>query len=162
MAARKEGALGMHAVIDTSVASMIHNSLNGCGIDPFYEAQMIGKKILISFQTVEEMLFGAHKAGWGGPRVQALSTFLKGFVVVPGNYELAEISARLRADAEKVGRRLETADAWIMATAIKLGVPLVTDDRDQALGGVQGYSFMSKHPAFILPLFPSGLSVGSP
>ncbi len=152
----------MFAVIDTSVASMIHKTLNGGGIDPFYAALLAGKTVVISFQTGEEMLFGARKAGWGGPRVKALATFLKGFAVVPGNYELAEISARLRADAEKVGRRLETADAWIMATAIKVGVPLVTDDSDQALGGVHGYSFMSKHPAFVLPLLPSGVSVGSP
>lgn len=152
----------MHAVIDTSVASMIHKSLNGVGIHPFYAQQLAGKTIAISFQTVEEMLFGARKAGWGAVRVAALETFLKNYLVVPYDYDLTLICARLRADAEVVGRRLGIADAWIMATAIALGVPLVTDDRDQALGGIHGYSFVSKHPTYTLPLLSSGAVVGSP
>jgi predicted nucleic acid-binding protein len=152
----------MHVVVDTSVASMIHKGINGSGIDPFYQTQLAGKTVVISFQTVEEMLFGARKAGWGAKRLAVLVTFLEGFVVIPGNYELAEISARLRGDSEAVGRRIETADAWIMATAMKLGVPLITDDSDQALSGIQGYSFMSKHPSFNLPLLPSGAAVGAP
>lgn len=152
----------MHAVIDTTVASMMHRGRNGSGIDPFYEAQLAGRTIAISFQTVEEMLFGARRDGWGAARVAALEAFLKRFVVVPGTYELSMISARLRAQAEKAGRRLETADAWIMATATQLGVPLITDDKDQALGGIEGYAFLSKHAGFILPAKPSGANLGVP
>lgn len=152
----------MHAVIDTTVASMIHKSQNGGAIDAFYDRHLSGKTVAISFQTVEEMLFGARKAGWGEPRVLRLEAFLKGYVVVPGNDEIAEISARLRADAERVGRSLTTADAWIMATALKLGVPLITDDSDQALSGIVGYAFVSRHAGFTLPVLPSGAAVGTP
>ena len=34
--------------------------------------------------------------------------------------ELVEISARLRDERERAGRKLNTADAWIAATAIML------------------------------------------
>ncbi len=152
----------MQAVIDTSVASMMHRGQNGSGMDPFYATQLAGKIIAISFQTVEEMLFGACRDGWGAARVTALEAFLRRFLVVPGSYDLAVISARLRTEAQKGGRRLETADAWIMATAMQLGVPLITDDKDQALAGIAGYSFQSRHAAFVLPTVPSGAAVGVP
>jgi len=35
------------------------------------------------------------------------------------------------ARARAFGKRLETADAWIVATALRHGLPLVTHDRDQ-------------------------------
>ena len=44
--------------------------------------------------------------------------------------ELVEISARLRSERERSGRRLNTADAWIAATAIMLGCPLASHDGD--------------------------------
>jgi predicted nucleic acid-binding protein len=46
--------------------------------------------------------------------------------------ELVAIYAQLRADCEAAGRALaqtaHTADRWIAATAIRLGVPLVSND----------------------------------
>ena len=43
---------------------------------------------------------------------------------------MVQISANLRSEREKAGRRLNTADAWIAATAILLACPLASHDRD--------------------------------
>jgi len=52
-------------------------------------------------------------------------------VVYPGP-ELVVMHAQLRADCEKVGhaltQRVHDADRWIAATAIRLGIPLVSND----------------------------------
>ena len=46
------------------------------------------------------------------------------------NSDLAHISAQLRTERERAGRWLNTADAWIAATAIMLGCPLIAYDGD--------------------------------
>lgn len=47
--------------------------------------------------------------------------------------ELVLVWARLRADCERAGHALgqptHDADRWVAATAIRLGVPLVSNDR---------------------------------
>ena len=56
-------------VLDTSVVSIIYRS------DPrssYYEEQIKGRGAVISFQTLEELLFGAYKAGWGERRASEL------------------------------------------------------------------------------------------
>jgi predicted nucleic acid-binding protein len=55
----------------------------------------------------------------------------------PGNLhsgpELVTVYAMLRVACERAGHALaqreHTADRWIAATAVRLGVPLVSDDR---------------------------------
>ena len=50
--------------------------------------------------------------------------------VVWPNPALVRVCARLRSECEARGRRLETADAWIAATAVMLNCPLASHDRD--------------------------------
>lgn len=152
----------MHVVVDTSIASMIQKGSDGNAMDPFYKAELEGKTVVISFQTVDEMLFGALRDGWGPRRHDALVSFLRRFVVVPGNYEVAEVSARVRHQAEAIGRRLGTADAWIVATAVAFGVPLVTNDRDQVIDGIAGYSYRTKPPPVELSAMPLDAAVRTP
>lgn len=40
------------------------------------------------------------------------------------------ISAHLRSERERVGRRLNTGDAWVAATALLLECPFASDDHD--------------------------------
>jgi predicted nucleic acid-binding protein len=101
--------------------------------------------LAISFQTVEEMLFGAYRRSWGEQRIGALETFLHRWAIILGTWDVAAVSARVRAEAEAQGRRLEGDDAWIVATAVHLGVPLITDDKDQVIPGLAGYSYVSRH-----------------
>ena len=114
-------------VLDTSVVSIIYRS------DPrssYYEEQIKGRGAVISFQTLEELLFGAYNAGWGERRASELKRHIERYEVIRADAVLADISAQLRHERESVGRKLETADAWIAATAIMLECPLATNDED--------------------------------
>ena len=114
-------------VLDTSVVSLV---LEGDYRGSFYLAHMTGQRTVVSFQTLGEMWFGAFKAGWGARRKNELALHLDQCEMVWPDPETAHISANLRVDREKAGRRLNTADAWIAATAIRLSCPLASDDGD--------------------------------
>ena len=114
-------------VVDTNVVSFI---FKGGGRSLYYEAQLEEKRLFISFQTLEELRFGAFKGDWNARRGNELKRHLGGYEVVWPDQELVETCARLRSAREMIGRRLSTADAWIAATAIMLECPLATDDAD--------------------------------
>jgi predicted nucleic acid-binding protein len=53
--------------------------------------------------------------------------------------EVAKIWARLRVELAEAGRRINVNDLWIAATAVRHGVPVVTQDDDfAALEGLTG------------------------
>ena len=85
---------------------------------------------MISFQTLEELRFGAYKAGWGAKRLNDLNHHLMQFEVIWPNPELVETCARLRVRQEEAGKRLTVADGWIAATALLLKCSLVAGDSD--------------------------------
>ena len=75
-------------------------------------------------------MVGAVKDGWSNRRKNILRRHLDQFEVVWPNLDMVRISTELRSEREKAGRRLNTADAWIAATAILLECPLASHDRD--------------------------------
>ena len=72
---------------------------------------------------------------------ETLQRFLRGMMeekinqaeTVHSGPELVQVYAQLRADCERVGHALgqrdHDADRWIAATALRLGVPIVSNDR---------------------------------
>lgn len=124
-------------VIDTSVVSYI---FNGDTRADYYKERIRGERYAISFQTLEEVLFGAYKRGWGDRRKNELERYLQQYEVIWATAELVERCARLRSESEKVGRALATADAWIAATAVLLECPLVSHDRD--FSGIPGLTLI--------------------
>lgn len=120
---------GSLVVLDTSVVSLF---LRNAGEAVYYRSEIEGLRAVISFQTREEALFGAIRRGWGAPRMNALQQHLNQYEMVGASIELVEISANLRSERERAGRKLNTADAWIAATAIMLDCPLASHDDDFA------------------------------
>ncbi len=114
-------------IVDTSVVSYVFNRDSRAA---FYLPKMNGKRLIISFQTLEELWFGAAKDGWGSRRKGELSRHLGDYAIVWSNPELARISAELRAERRSAGRELKPADAWIAATALLLTCPLASHDTD--------------------------------
>ena len=114
-------------VLDTSVTSIIYN---GDWRARYYEEQIERRRTLISFQTLEEMLFGAFSNNWGERRRQELGRYLSQFEVIWPGPSLVDVCARLRSERRLAGRELKSADAWIAATAILLDCPLAADDGD--------------------------------
>lgn len=67
--------------------------------------------------------------GWG-PRLRAdVEATLNTYVVMPPDRETCRLWARVIADCTQIGRPITGDDAWIAATALQLGVPLVTHNR---------------------------------
>lgn len=113
-------------VVDTNVLSFY---LDNDSRSDFYREAIGERYPIVSFQTVEEMLFGAERAGWGDHRTRRLRRFLDRFEVFHSNRRLVLTSARLRRECEAAGHALDTADAWIAATAVLLDCPLASNDR---------------------------------
>ncbi len=114
-------------VLDTSVVSIL---FRGDERKHFYLPHITSKRTVLSFQTVEEVWFGAFKAKWGARRKNELSFHLQQYQVIWPDQEMVEICASLRARREGTGRSLTTSDAWIAATALRLSCPLASDDGD--------------------------------
>ena len=116
-------------VVDTSVVSIL---MRGGRNEQaaYYQEQFEGRRAVVSFQTLEELWFGAYKGGWADARNNGLARQLDQYGVIGSSPELVQTCAHLRSERESVGRRLASADAWIAATALLLKCPLATDDGD--------------------------------
>ena len=114
-------------VLDTSVVSLL---LANAAPADYYQAEIAGRRTVVSFQTQEEVLFGAIKGNWGPRRMSQLRLHLDQYELIGVTPELIDVCARLRSERESAGRQLNTADAWIAATALLLQSPLATTDAD--------------------------------
>jgi predicted nucleic acid-binding protein len=117
-------------VIDTDVFSA--DLVPGSRLAERYAPVITGRPAFISFQTVAELRYGAIRRGWGDARMLKLEAKVRRVEIVHSGPELVAIYAQLRADCEAAGHALgqkaHTADRWIAATAIRLGIPLVSND----------------------------------
>ncbi len=125
-------------VLDTSVVSIFMRQEESVA---YYQNWTLGRRAVISFQTLEELWFGAYKRGWGDRRINDLRQSLDQYEVVWPNSDLVRISAHLRSERERAGRRLNTGDAWIAATALLLECPRASDDRD--FSSISGLVFIT-------------------
>lgn len=112
-------------VLDTNIVSYIFNRDRRAA---YYEERLLGSRYVISFQTLEESLYGAYRDGWGVRRMNNLARHLEDYEIILPNADLVEICAHLRAERRIAGRELGMADAWIAATAILLECPLASND----------------------------------
>jgi predicted nucleic acid-binding protein len=126
-------------VVDTDVVSFLFKN------HPLalrYDPELAGRVALISFMTVAEVERWAIQYRWGEHRLHWLHLHLKRFTVVPSSPDLCRKWAEVMVVAQAAGRRIECADAWIAATALLYGVPLVTHNRNDYLG-VAGLTLLS-------------------
>ena len=117
-------------LLDTTVVSMLHPKRRGSEILERYAAHMERQTLALSFQSVAELWGWAEARAWGDEARSGLDRFIKCFLVIPYDYALAQAWARTMHSSQSEGRRLETGDCWIAATAIHRQIPLLTHDRD--------------------------------
>ena len=91
---------------------------------------MRNRILALSFQSVAELWHWAETRGWGEQARNDLDVFLRRFLIIPWDHELARIWARVMQKSSQIGRRLGVGDCWIAATAVHRGIPLLTHDRD--------------------------------
>jgi tRNA(fMet)-specific endonuclease VapC len=128
-------------MLDTNVVSYI---MGGDPIGERYEALLEGTEPCVSCVTVAEMYYGATKAGWGARRRAELNALISNYRVLYPDWSITLTTARMRAERLKVGRPLSDADAWIAATAVCHGLPLLSHDRD--FEGIEGLQLVTLLP----------------
>ncbi len=97
-----------------------------------YAPHLDGRPVVLSFQTVAELRFGAINAGWGNARLHELKERISATSVAMADDRLVTVYAELQAACRSTGHALgqdnHTADRWIAATAVRYGIPLVSHD----------------------------------
>lgn len=89
-------------------------------------------ELAVSVITIGELRAGVLAAGDVDVRDRRLATLVAALQLepVPIDAEVAAEWARLRVVLRDHGRRMPVNDSWIAATALALGVPVVTQDDD--------------------------------
>ena len=80
--------------------------------------------------TLAELERWPLERGWGRGRKLELSQHLTRYAVLPVSRELCCKWAEVATGAKRKGRPIQTADAWIAASALHYQVPLITNNRD--------------------------------
>ncbi|MGD0093207.1 MAG: PIN domain-containing protein [Planctomycetota bacterium] len=108
-------------LLDTNVVSYL---LKGHPLAAGYRPLLENRTLLICFMTVGELYEGAHRAGWGLERMNGLERTIRSYYMVESSPRVDRLWADVR-----VARRnqpIDVSDAWIAATALAYGCPLVT------------------------------------
>jgi hypothetical protein len=93
------------------------------------------EELAVSVITVGELRAGVLLAAHLAARDRRLATLaaVLAFEPLPIDAAVADAWARLRVMLRDAGRRMPGNDSWIAATALALGVPVVTQDDDYAV-----------------------------
>lgn len=114
-------------VIDTDVISYI---FKGDTRGEMYRPHLDNRLGVLSFMTVAELDLWAAIRNWGMKKRGELTLFLSPYIVIESNRELCRKWAEIRDQANRAGSHLDTADAWIAATALLYDLPLLTHNCD--------------------------------
>ena len=129
-------------VVDTDVASFLFKNDSRA---QSYLRHLHDQQWLISFMTEAELEQWALLSNWQPQRTGWLRAFLGRFAIVPSSRDLVLKWAEVMVAARKRGRRLDTADAWIAATAMLYDAPLITHNGSDYLG-VPGLKLITAAP----------------
>jgi predicted nucleic acid-binding protein len=129
-------------VVDTDVVSCLFKSHP---IAFQYLPDLMNRTPMISFMTLAELDRWVFEARWSEARRRRLAEYLEPFAVLPYDRDLCTKWAEVTVAAQVCGRRIDCADAWIAATALLCGAPLITHNRNDYLG-VPGLTVISHSP----------------
>jgi predicted nucleic acid-binding protein len=92
----------------------------------------VPERLGVSIVTIGELRAGVLAANDPEARDRRLGTLVSALSLnpVPIDDVVAEAWARLRVALARAGARMPVNDSWIAATAMSLGVPVVTQDDD--------------------------------
>lgn len=116
-------------MVDTNVVSILGSRKHSPSRD-YYRSQLDGKNLYVSFITVHEVMWGMSIRDLGPERrSEVLADLGKYQIEFPSN-ELITASVHLRLLFRN--RPLSFQDLFVASSALALGCPLATDDRELA------------------------------
>jgi len=110
-------------LVDTNIASY---AIKGDTRAELYEAHIFGEAPALSFFSVGELYRWTVKYQWQAARLNRLTNYLESYQILHSDDETCWVWARLMCVP---GRPIEPGDAWIAATALRHGIPLVSHNR---------------------------------
>ena len=113
------------AIVDTDVASMLFKRDTRALA---YRVHVAGRLLGISFMTLAELERWSLESAWGPRRKLELAEHVSHYAVLPASRELC-VKAEVAFAAKRRGRPIQTADAWIAASALYYQVPLITNNQ---------------------------------
>lgn len=127
-------------VVDTDVVSFV---FKGDSRADAYGPHLVGKLTIVSFMTIAELERWALQNAWGLAKRAKLETFLQEYLISFCDRALCKMWAEAVVSTRRNGRPIGAADAWVAATALLHGIPLVTHNRSHYLG-VDGLTLVSE------------------
>jgi len=118
-------------VVDTMVISWLFDERPNPLADRYRD--LIGPRpVLLAFQTVMELRYGALRAGWGDLRRRRMERRISELSVIQADDELATVCAELRQGCRQLGHalgdKIHDGDRWVAAAALRLRLPLASHD----------------------------------
>jgi predicted nucleic acid-binding protein len=127
-------------VIDTDVVSFLFKNSS---LARLYNQHLTGRLLIVSFVTVAELDRWALDRNWGLARTALMEAHLQQFVVHPSDRNLCRQWAQVINSERRNGRVINTADAWVAATALLNNIPLVSHNR-RHFENVEGLDLISE------------------
>ncbi|HHY98171.1 MAG TPA: type II toxin-antitoxin system VapC family toxin [Firmicutes bacterium] len=118
-------------VVDTDVVSYLLKSDSRA---ESYRKILDGRTLLLSFMTVAELYQWAYSRNWGRERILSMESVLRNYVIVPYNYRICQIWAKVMTQRRKAGSQISCNDAWVASTALLYSCPLITNNNNDFQG----------------------------
>ena len=115
-------------LVDTDVYSYLGKP--GSKYASLYLPHVDQKRLAVSFITIGELYFGAHKKKWSAERVAGIKDRLRSVAIVPFDEGVCRTYGEIKARLEEKGTPIADNDLWIAACAIRHSIPLVSNNRN--------------------------------
>lgn len=130
----------MSVVVDTNVVSFLFKKDSRSAL---YLPHLAGQLPVVSFATVAELDRWAVQRRWGPARRARMERFLARYLFRSCDRDLCRLWAEVCDEARRQGRPIDATDAWIAATALQLGIPLVTHNPGD-FAGIGGLTIITE------------------
>jgi tRNA(fMet)-specific endonuclease VapC len=119
------------AVVDTDVLSFFQKTdrIKYAELAGRYQKHVQGRVIVISFMSAAELQRRSSERNWGLRRREELDEFLTVNLVRYPDLETCRIWAKIMDDGQRAGRSIDSKDAWVAASALRDGLPLISHNR---------------------------------
>ncbi len=127
-------------LVDTDVFSYL---FKGDSRARAYQSDLVGRALCLSFMSVAELEQWALVRRFGRGTLDRLRAHIRTATLLLPDEHTVRLWAELSVLRRRAGRPVSTADAWIAATALRHGLPLVTHNA-QDFTDIQGLTVISR------------------